>query len=134
MRISEVARRSGVPATTLRYYEAAGLLTVRRGANGYRDYDADVLTRLDLIEAGKELGLSLEQVSGHLGVMGEGSCTQVRDHLQPLLGAQVRQLKARLIALEELRLRLVAAERALAGCPDRSQSCATECVLAGHGQ
>ncbi|WP_380161992.1 MerR family transcriptional regulator [Kineococcus sp. R86509] len=132
MRIAEVARRSGLPATTLRYYESLGLLSVRRGPNGYRDYDydSDVLTRLDLIEASKELGLSLEEVAGHLGVMGEGSCTQVRDHLHPLLVQQVARIEAKLVALEQLRHRLSTAEVALAGCPDRSESCATECVLA----
>lgn len=132
MRIAEVSRRSGVPATTLRYYETIGLLTVRRGLNGYRDYDPDVLTRLDLIEASKELGLSLDEVAGHLGVMGEGSCTQVRYHLQPLLSQQVRQIEAKLAALEQLRLRLSAAERGLAACPDRNESCATECILDLH--
>ena len=130
VRIAEVARRSGLPATTLRYYESLGLLSVRRGPNGYRDYDPDVLTRLDLIEASKELGLSLEEVAGHLGVMGEGSCTQVRDHLHPLLVQQVARIEAKLAALKRLRQRLSTAEVALARCPDRSESCATECVLA----
>lgn len=129
MRIAEVVRRSRVPATTLRYYESIGLLTVRRGPNGYREYDPNVLTRLDLIEASKELGLSLEEVAGHLAVMGTGSCTQVRDHLHPLLVEQVVRIEAKLAALERLRRRLSAAEVGLAACPDRSQACATECIL-----
>lgn len=44
MRIGELARRSGVRAHQLRYYEARGLLKPTRGVNGYRDYgDSDVL-------------------------------------------------------------------------------------------
>ncbi|MGU3500710.1 MerR family DNA-binding transcriptional regulator [Mycobacterium sp. C31M] len=39
MRISQLAARSGVPATTLRYYESAGLLRAGRTAAGYRIYD-----------------------------------------------------------------------------------------------
>ncbi|MBX6389012.1 MAG: MerR family transcriptional regulator [Frankia sp.] len=43
MRIGEVARRTGVAARMLRYYETQGLLTPRRHPNGYRDYtEADV--------------------------------------------------------------------------------------------
>ena len=38
MRISQLATRTGVPATTLRYYESAGLLPAGRTAAGYRVY------------------------------------------------------------------------------------------------
>lgn len=38
MLIGELSRRTGVSARSLRYYEAQGLLSAGRGANGYRDY------------------------------------------------------------------------------------------------
>lgn len=39
MRIGELARRTGVAARRLRYYEEQGLLSSDRSVNGYRDYD-----------------------------------------------------------------------------------------------
>ena len=47
MQISELSRQSGVPAKTIRYYEAVGLLPVpARADNNYRHYDQTVLERL----------------------------------------------------------------------------------------
>ena len=43
--ISEVARRSGVPATTIRYYESIRVLPEPQRANGRRRYDAGELQR-----------------------------------------------------------------------------------------
>jgi DNA-binding transcriptional MerR regulator len=60
--IGEVVRRSGVPASTLRYYEQLGLLQVlgRRGLR--RQYHEQVLERLALIGLGQSAGLSLQQI------------------------------------------------------------------------
>lgn len=57
MRISQLAERSGVPATTLRFYEGAGLLPADRTPAGYRSYDEDAVERLAFIGAAKRLGL-----------------------------------------------------------------------------
>jgi DNA-binding transcriptional MerR regulator len=61
--IGEVAKRSGVPASTLRYYEDKGLITSigRRGLR--RLFDARVLERLALIAVGRAAGFSLEQIA-----------------------------------------------------------------------
>jgi DNA-binding transcriptional MerR regulator len=45
MRISQLAARTGVPATTLRFYETAGLLPAERTAAGYRAYGEDGVDR-----------------------------------------------------------------------------------------
>lgn len=60
--IAEVARRSGVPASTLRYYEEKGLIRSigRRGLR--RVFDAGVLERLALIAIGSEAGFSLDEI------------------------------------------------------------------------
>lgn len=63
MLIGELARRSGVPPKTLRFYEGAGLLrAVPRRSNGYRDYDERVLGRLRLIGWAQAAGLSLSEI------------------------------------------------------------------------
>jgi DNA-binding transcriptional MerR regulator len=61
--IAEVARRSGVPASTLRFYEEKGLIasTGRRGLR--RLFDAGVLERLALIAIGRAAGFSLDEIA-----------------------------------------------------------------------
>jgi len=50
MRIGELARRSGLTTSRIRFYEAKGLLNVvSRKANGYREYPADALMILGII-------------------------------------------------------------------------------------
>jgi DNA-binding transcriptional MerR regulator len=61
--ITEVARRTGLPASTLRYYEEKGLVatTGRRGLR--RLFDGEVLERLALIALGRAAGFSLDEIA-----------------------------------------------------------------------
>jgi len=61
--IAEVAQRSGVPASTLRFYEEKGLIASsgRRGLR--RLFDAGVLDRLALIALGRAAGLPLDEIA-----------------------------------------------------------------------
>ena len=61
--INEVARRSGLPASTLRYYEEKGLVNSvgRRGLR--RLFDPGVLERLALIALGRSAGFSLDEIA-----------------------------------------------------------------------
>ncbi len=61
--INEVAKRSGVPASALRFYEEKGLLSSvgRRGLR--RLFDPDVLERLALISLGQSAGFSLDEIA-----------------------------------------------------------------------
>jgi MerR family transcriptional regulator, redox-sensitive transcriptional activator SoxR len=60
--IGEVARRAGVAATTLRYYEQIGLVPPPRRLGGQRRYDDSVLTRLEVIRLCKSAGFALEEI------------------------------------------------------------------------
>ncbi len=60
--ISEVARRSGVRATTIRYYENINVLPVPRRANGRRRYDPEILDRLAFIQVAQQLGCTLTEI------------------------------------------------------------------------
>ena|ERR1700745_416392 len=63
MKIGELARRSGLNASRIRFYEAKGLLNeVSRKANGYREYSAETLTILDIIVGAQRTGFSLDEV------------------------------------------------------------------------
>jgi DNA-binding transcriptional MerR regulator len=61
--IAEVAQRSGIPASTLRFYEEKGLIASsgRRGLR--RQFDAGVLDRLALIALGRAAGFSLDEIA-----------------------------------------------------------------------
>lgn len=61
VRISELGRRAGVSARTLRHYEELGLLPARRRANGYRDYDEHDVRVVAEIRSLVELGFALEE-------------------------------------------------------------------------
>ncbi|OBI33804.1 helix-turn-helix domain-containing protein [Mycolicibacter sinensis] len=60
--IGEVARRSGVAATTLRYYEQIGLVAPPARAGGQRRYDEAVLARLEIIGLCKSAGFALDEI------------------------------------------------------------------------
>ena len=60
--IGQVARRTGVAATALRYYEQIGLITAPARLGGQRRYDDSVLTRLEVIGLCKSAGFALEEI------------------------------------------------------------------------
>lgn len=131
VRISEVAARSGVPATTLRYYDTIGLIEARRETNGYRSYDDTVVERLGFIEAAKALSLPLTEIADLLAVVEDETCTQVREALAPRLADRLREVDEHLTALQRLRNQLAAANQRVATCPDSGTSCRSECALLG---
>jgi MerR family redox-sensitive transcriptional activator SoxR len=75
--ISEVAQRSGVAASALRFYEERGLLTSDRDSRGHRRYRAEVLRRVAFITVGQSIGLSLAEIGAALeGLPGDRAPTK----------------------------------------------------------
>lgn len=64
--IGELASRSGVAASALRYYEQRGLLSSVRSGAGHRRYDRSVLRRIAFIVFAQRIGLTLEDVAREL--------------------------------------------------------------------
>ncbi|MGW6055352.1 MerR family transcriptional regulator [Streptomyces sp. NPDC055189] len=127
MRISQLAERAGVPATTLRFYEGAGLLPADRTPAGYRVYGEDAVQRLAFIGAAKQLGLSLEEIGELLGVWEAGACRDVKADLRPRIAARLAEAKSRAVELAAFSASLHTALEHLDALPDRASPCDPEC-------
>lgn len=62
MKIGELATRSGLAASRIRFYEASGLINAQRQANGYRSYTEQTLQTLGIISCAQQAGFSLEEI------------------------------------------------------------------------
>lgn len=97
--IGSIAKESGIPIKTIRYYEELGLLkTFGRTEGGYRLFKSDVFNRLSFIKRAQRLGLSLSEIKEFLDVRDQGDlpCDRVKVKLEEKLTAieqQIQQLK-----------------------------------------
>ena len=64
--IGEVARRSGVAASALRFYDDRGLIRSERAGSGHRRYPRPVLRRIAFIVFAQRIGLTLEEIGAEL--------------------------------------------------------------------
>ena len=75
LRIGEVARRTGLPVKTIRYYCDEGLLQPKaRSAGGYRLFDEENLAELTIIRALRAMDVSIPELTRILEVRREGVC------------------------------------------------------------
>jgi len=101
MRIGQLARASGFPAKTIRYYEGLGLLPdPGREASGYRSYDDSQLRRLELIRLAKTAGLSLSEIADILSA-GTGPGVDC-DHAVGLLTEKLVRVRLQITELQQL--------------------------------
>jgi MerR family copper efflux transcriptional regulator len=106
--IGEAARRSGVSAKMLRYYESLGLLgQVIRTDNGYRQYSAGEVHTLRFIKRSRDLGFSMAEVADLVGLWqdrGRASADVkhiAQQHLNDL-GTRIAAMQAMQRSLEDL--------------------------------
>jgi len=128
-RISQLAKRTGVPATTLRFYETEGLLPAARTASGYRVYGEGAVERLAFIDTAKHLGLPLEEIAEILPIWESGTCADVRADLRPRVAARSDQAERRVAELEEFAASLRRALENLDALPERTGRCDAECAV-----
>ena len=64
--IAEVARRSGVAASALRFYEQRGLIRSERTGSGHRRFARAALRRVAFIVFAQRIGLSLDEIAAEL--------------------------------------------------------------------
>ena len=107
MDIAEVAQRSGIPASTLRFYEEKGLIA-SRGRRGLRRlFDSAVLDRLALIALGSAAGFSLDEIARMFAPDGKPSIDRA------MLAAKAQELDRTIRKLGAMRDGL----RHAAACP-----------------
>jgi DNA-binding transcriptional MerR regulator len=101
MKIGELARRSGVASTALRYYEKAGLLPAsQRSSSGYRTYQPDAVPRLAFVRAAQAVGLSLAEIREVIEIRDGGAAPCA--HVLQLLEKHRAEVRARIGALQRL--------------------------------
>ncbi len=132
--VSELAGRSGVAPSTIRYYERMGLLTPAvRGDNGYRLFADTAVNELSFVALAKGIGLQLEEVAELRQAWAVGECRVLQAHLRSFLSEQIahtrRQRKQLSIfeqQLETVRARLTARDPGAEPC---GYGCACEADL-----
>lgn len=105
MNIGELAQRTGLATSRIRFYERIGLLTaVERQANGYRSYPPDAVLVLRLIATAQKAGFSLDELRALL----PGDLSQwEHGNLLNTLRAKVREIEAMQAQLAHSKAHLV---------------------------
>jgi MerR family copper efflux transcriptional regulator len=110
MHIGDVAKRSGIPAPTIRFYEAEKLITrPARSEAGYRLYSERILDELTFIRRAQGMGLTLEETREILSIGRSG--TKPCSRVTAICVSHLAEIDRRMKELEEFRSRLLAAHR-----------------------
>jgi len=100
--IGEVAKRSGVAASALRFYEERGLIASVRAGLGHRRYPRAVLRRIAFIVFAQRIGLGLDEIAVELAKLPADRVPSRQDWAR-LSGAWIRRIDQRIAELERLR-------------------------------
>jgi MerR family redox-sensitive transcriptional activator SoxR len=97
--IGEVAERTGVAVSTVRFYDAQGFISSTRSEGGQRRYARDVLRRIAFIRAAQTIGLTLEEIQSALATLPLGRTPTKADWAnlsrgwRPRIDEQIQQLE-----------------------------------------
>src|SRR4029077_9106023 len=100
--ISEVARRSGVAASALRFYEERGLIKSERAGSGHRRYPRAVLRRIAFIVFPQRMGLALDEIGAELSKLPENRVPERSDWAK-VSGSWTKRIDEKIAELERLR-------------------------------
>jgi MerR family copper efflux transcriptional regulator len=101
MNVGTAARRSGLPAKTIRYYEEIGLIRPVRADNGYRDYSADDIHRLSFLRRARGLGFSIEDCRQLMALYRDKS--RASQDVRAIAQSHVKAIEEKLRELQSMR-------------------------------
>ena len=120
--VGQVARQAGVGIGAVRLYERLGLIPApTRTRSGYRQYPEDAVLRVRLIHSAKFLGFTLRQMAGLFAQFGPNGMSGADK--DALLDNKLREVEAKIHALEHVRRLLLHLKRA-SGRPSARAECA----------
>jgi MerR family transcriptional regulator, redox-sensitive transcriptional activator SoxR len=100
--ISEIARRSGVASSALRFYEERGLIASERAGSGHRRFPRATLRRIAFIVFAQKVGLSLEEIGAELAKL-PADRVPSREDWRKLSGEWTKRIDQRIAELQRLR-------------------------------
>jgi len=103
--IGEVARRSGVAASALRFYEERALIRSERAGSGHRRYPRPILRRIAFIIFAQRIGLTLDEIGAELAKLPPERAPTRRDWLR-IARAWTARIDQRIAELQRLKLGL----------------------------
>lgn len=133
LRIGAVAQATGLPPTTLRYYEEIGLIPPPRrrehgyASHGHRLFTQDDIQRLTFIRRARLLNLSLDHIKELLASVPMGCCGAARPELKTFLEAKLQEVEQRFVELQALRHSL---ERLYADIARQTETCPPRATVA----
>jgi len=100
--IGEVAARSGVASSALRFYEEQGLIASERNDSGHRRYPRSVLRRVAFIVFAQKVGLSLQEIHAELARLPRNRAPERADWAK-LSGSWTKRIDERIAELERMK-------------------------------
>lgn len=116
MKIGELAKRTGLAASAIRFYESKGLLNaVSRQENGYRDYPLEAVAVLSIIVNAQQTGFTLDEIKQ---VLPEDFSTWRHDELLNILNKKISDIEAMEVRLAQSKAQLRALIQMIDAKPD----------------
>ncbi len=105
LKVSQVAKKTGISPDAIRYYEELGLLpAAERTASGYRQFGEETVKRIGFIKDAQSLGLRLDEIGELLKIQDDGACPC--GHTKLLLERKLEQVNRELEVLTGLKRQL----------------------------
>lgn len=101
MTIKDVARATGLPAKTIRYYEDIGLIRPTRAANGYRSFSVEEVHKLTFLGRARALGFSIAECRDLLDLYGDKS--RASADVRAIASKHLEDIQHKIDALAQMR-------------------------------